>query len=42
MLGELRANGQDILDSIQSTGALEPDTEKKLKASLDKFVERFS
>ena len=42
LLGELRANGRDILDSIQSTGALEPDTEKKLKASLDKFLERFS
>ncbi len=42
LLGELRANGQDILDSIQSTGQLEPETEKKLKGVLDKFLERFS
>jgi F-type H+/Na+-transporting ATPase subunit alpha len=42
LLGDLRANGQDILDSIQSTGQLEPETEKKLKGVLDKFLERFS
>ena len=42
LLGEVRANGKDILDSIQSTGQLDADTEKKLKGLLDKFLERFS
>jgi F-type H+-transporting ATPase subunit alpha len=42
LLGEVRANGKDILDSIQSTGQLDGDTEKKLRSLLDKFLERFS
>jgi F-type H+/Na+-transporting ATPase subunit alpha len=42
LLGEIRANGKDILDTVQSTGQLDADTEKKLKALLDKFLERFS
>ena len=42
LLGELRANGQDILETIQNTGQLDGDTEKKLKGLLDKFLERFS
>jgi F-type H+-transporting ATPase subunit alpha len=42
LLGELRASGKDILDSIQSTGQLDGDTEKQLKSMLDKFLERFS
>jgi F-type H+-transporting ATPase subunit alpha len=42
LLGELRANGQDILNAIQTTGQLDGDTEQKLKTLLDKFLERFS
>ena len=41
-LDEIRANGTDILESIQSTGQLDADNEKKLKALLDKYLERFS
>jgi F-type H+-transporting ATPase subunit alpha len=42
LLGEVRANGKDILDSIRTTGALDADTEKKLRTLLDKFAQRFS
>jgi F-type H+/Na+-transporting ATPase subunit alpha len=41
-LTELRASDDAILSSIQDTGQLDGDTEKKLKALLDKFLERFS
>src|SRR3954464_4050044 len=41
-LTELRASDDGILSSIQDTGQLDGDTEKKLKALLDKFLERFS
>ena len=41
-LDEIRANGSDVLESIQSTGQLDADNEKKLKALLDKYLERFS
>ena len=42
VLGELRSSGKGILDSIQSSGQLDGDTEKKLKGTLDKFLERFA
>jgi F-type H+-transporting ATPase subunit alpha len=42
LLAELRSGGKEILDSIQSTGQLDSDTEKKLKGMLDKFLERFA
>ena len=42
VLGELRTSGKDILDSIQTSGQLDGDTEKKLKGTLDKFLERFA
>jgi F-type H+-transporting ATPase subunit alpha len=40
-LSEVRANGQDILESIRASGQLTDETEGKLKALLDKFVKRF-
>jgi F-type H+-transporting ATPase subunit alpha len=42
LLGEVRANGKGILDAIRTTGALDADTEKKLRELLDKFAQRFS
>jgi F-type H+-transporting ATPase subunit alpha len=42
ILAELRTSGKDILESIQSSGQLDADTEKKLKGMLDKFLERFA
>jgi F-type H+-transporting ATPase subunit alpha len=42
LLGEVRANGRDILDSIQNSGQLDADADKKLKGLLDKYLERFS
>ena len=42
LLGELRGNGSEILEAIRSSGDLWPTTEKKLKALLDKFGQRFS
>jgi F-type H+-transporting ATPase subunit alpha len=41
-LDEVRASGSDILEAIRSSGDLSGDTEKKLRALLDKFGQRFS
>ncbi len=41
-LGELRANGQALLNDIQSTGQLSDDSEKQLRAMLDKFSKSFA
>jgi F-type H+-transporting ATPase subunit alpha len=41
-LDEVRASGSDILEAIRSSGDLSGDTEKKLRALLDKFSQRFS
>ena len=35
-------DGREILDSIRTSGQLDADTEKKLKALLDQFSQRFS
>jgi F-type H+-transporting ATPase subunit alpha len=42
ILAELRTSGKGILDTIQSSGQLDAETEKKLKGMLDKFLERFA
>jgi F-type H+-transporting ATPase subunit alpha len=42
LLGELRANGKDILKAIRESGQVADDTESKLKALLDKFAQRFA
>jgi F-type H+-transporting ATPase subunit alpha len=42
LLGELRANGKDILAAVRSSGQVAPETETKLKALLDKFAQRFA
>jgi F-type H+-transporting ATPase subunit alpha len=41
-LAELRANGQDLLEDIQSTGQLSEESEKKLRAMLDRFSKSFA
>ncbi len=42
LLGEVRANGKDILDAIRSEGEISDDTEKKLKAFIEKIVKSFA
>jgi F-type H+/Na+-transporting ATPase subunit alpha len=41
-LDEIRANGREILDAIRTSGDLSADTEGKLKATLDRFGQRFA
>ncbi len=41
-MSEVRANGQDILSEIQTSGQLSEDTEKKLRALVDKFSKSFA
>jgi F-type H+/Na+-transporting ATPase subunit alpha len=42
LLGELRDKGQDILGAIRTSGALDEDTEKQLRALLDDLVKSFA
>jgi F-type H+-transporting ATPase subunit alpha len=42
LLGEIRANGKDILDAIRTEGEISDETEKKLKAFLEKIVKSFA
>jgi len=42
LLGELKANGQDILAAIRDSGALDDETEGKLKALVSKFTDNFA
>jgi F-type H+-transporting ATPase subunit alpha len=42
LLDQVRSSGKDVLDPIRSTGDLSGDTEKKLKDTLEKFVQRFA
>ncbi len=42
LLSEVRANGKDILDAIRSEGEISDDTEKKLKAFIEKIVKSFA
>ncbi len=42
MLSSLRESGKDILDTINSTGELNDDTDKKLGEFLENFVKNFA
>ena len=42
LLTELRGSGKAILEAIQTSGELDAANEKKLKALLDKFLQRFA
>jgi F-type H+-transporting ATPase subunit alpha len=42
MLSSLRESGKDILDTINSTGELNDDTDKKLGEFLGNFVKNFA
>ncbi len=42
LLGNIRANGTDILDAIRTEKDLTEDTDKKLTAFLDRFAKSFS
>ncbi len=42
LLRLMRAKHQDILDSIRSEKVLKPETEEKLKTTLDKFAKSFA
>jgi F-type H+-transporting ATPase subunit alpha len=42
LLGELRANGKDVLTAIRDSGQLTDDTEAKLKGLVDRFAQRFA
>ena len=41
-LGEARANGNEILDAVCTSGDLSADTEAKLKAMLERYTQRFA
>ena len=42
MLSSLRENGKDIMDTINSTGELNDDTDKKLGEFLENFAKNFA
>jgi F-type H+-transporting ATPase subunit alpha len=42
LLGEARANGNEILDAVRTSGDLSADTEAKLKAMLERYTQRFA
>ncbi|HEX8373707.1 MAG TPA: F0F1 ATP synthase subunit alpha, partial [Geminicoccaceae bacterium] len=42
LLGEARANGNEILDAVRTSGDLSADTETKLKAMLERYTQRFA
>jgi F-type H+/Na+-transporting ATPase subunit alpha len=42
LVGEVEANGQDILQSIRQEGTLSPETEGKVKQLLDKYTQAFA
>ena len=42
LLDELRDSGRDILEAIRTTGDLDAETEKKLRALLDSFTKKFA
>jgi F-type H+-transporting ATPase subunit alpha len=42
LVGEIKANGQGILDAVRSEGALSEATERQLKELLDRYTQAFA